>query len=118
MSIAHGPRQPVELGDHERVAVPARCQRLPQALTVGIAAREAVVDVDSVRLDTEGSQTVALRGEVLFVGGTPGVTDLQFRHAHKCFTYGPVTGHFTGRGIRDTRAGEPARSLVSCGSVR
>jgi hypothetical protein len=34
-----------------------------------------VVDVDTVDLDAEGKETVALSGEVLLIGGASGVPD-------------------------------------------
>lgn len=39
-----------------------------------------MIDVDAFGIDTEGGEAVALRGEVLFVGGDPGVADLEKSH--------------------------------------
>jgi hypothetical protein len=50
-------------------------------------AREAVVDVDALGLDAEGSEGVALGGEILGVGGDAGVTDLESGHAPKCVPF-------------------------------
>src|SRR5205085_9374285 len=41
---------------------------------------QAVIDVDPVGCDTERGEGVALRGEILFVGGDPGVADQQSAH--------------------------------------
>ena len=109
VGIADGPSQPIELGDHEGVTIPTRCQRLAQTVTVGVAAREPVIDVDPLGLDTKGSETIALRGEVLLVGGDSGIADLQRGHAHQCVTYGPVTGQFTGRVLSLIHISEPTR---------
>jgi hypothetical protein len=50
-------------------------------------AREAVVDVDALGLDAEGSEGVALGGEILGVGGDAGVTDLESGHSPKCVPF-------------------------------
>lgn len=42
----------------------------------------------------------------------------QLRHARECFTYGPVTGYFTGQGIRDIPPGVTSFLPVSGGGVR
>lgn len=59
-------------------------QRLPQALTVGVAAREPVIDVDALGIDAERRESVTLRGQVLLVGGDSGIADLQGGNAPQC----------------------------------
>jgi hypothetical protein len=73
-------REPVELGYDERVAGAARGQRLAQAGTIAIGAREPVVDVDTVGGDSERGERVPLGREVLLVGRNAGVPDLQSGH--------------------------------------
>jgi hypothetical protein len=46
-------REPVELGDHQRVTRAARCERLPQSRAIAVGAGEAVVDVNALGLDAE-----------------------------------------------------------------
>jgi hypothetical protein len=67
-------------------------------LPVTMGAGQPVVDVDPLGRDAERGQGVTLRGEVLLVGGDPGVADQQSAHGgcvplaslHRAF-------HFTGR---------------------
>lgn len=50
----------------------------PRARTIAafaVGARQAVVDMDTVGLDTETAQPVALSSEVLLIGGASGVPD-------------------------------------------
>jgi hypothetical protein len=73
-------------------------------------AREAVVDVYAVGFDAEGSQGVALGGEVLGVGGDAGVADQEFGHALKCVPFvGRSPAHITEPPLRHTH---PPRSAV------
>src|SRR5690606_38298587 len=51
-----------------------------QAGAFPVGARQAVVDVDAFGLDTEAEQGIALRGEVLLIGGASGVPDKQCAH--------------------------------------
>lgn len=54
---------------------------MPRAvLVVRGCCQSVVVDVDPDRGDAQCCQCFALDGEVLFVGGTPGVTDEKRRH--------------------------------------
>jgi hypothetical protein len=59
---------------------PAGGQGLAQAGPRPVGAADAVVDVDAVGLHTEGGEGLALGGEVLPVGGDPGVADLDGGH--------------------------------------
>jgi hypothetical protein len=70
----------VEFGDNEGVTVSAGCQCLAQSWSFAVAAGQSVVDVDPVWRDAQCCQALALDGEVLFVGGTPGLTDEKRRH--------------------------------------
>lgn len=67
--------QPVELGDDEGVPIPARGESFAQSGASAGGAGESLIDVDPFRGDAKGGKRVALRGEVLFVGGDPGVAD-------------------------------------------
>ena len=79
--------EPVELGDHERVAGAAGGERFAQAGPVAVGAGQAVVDVDALGGYAERLQAVALGGEVLRVGGDARVADQQPGHAAKCVPY-------------------------------
>jgi hypothetical protein len=74
-SVGQRPSKPVQLGDHQGVACSAGGKRLTQPGPVAVGAGEAVVDVDALGLDAEGSKAVTLGGEVLGVGGDAGVAD-------------------------------------------
>ena len=63
--------QPVELGDHEGVPVPARGEGFAQSGASAGGAGEPVIDVDPFRGDSQRAERVTLCGEVLFVGGDP-----------------------------------------------
>jgi hypothetical protein len=76
--------EPVELGDHERVAGAARGERLPQTRPVPVGAGEPVIDVDALELDAERLKAVALRGEVLRVSGDARVADQQSGQTVNC----------------------------------
>ena len=52
----------------------------PEVRAAPHGAGQAVIDVDPRRLDTERGQPFALRCEILFLGGHPGVPDQQSRH--------------------------------------
>jgi hypothetical protein len=60
-------RQPVELGDHQRVALSDGGQRLLQARPAAVAAGHPVIEVDPVVTDLQLAQRLALGGEVLLV---------------------------------------------------
>ncbi len=78
--VGQGAGEAVELGDDEGVAGAAGGERLAEPGPVAVGSGQAVVDVDSVIGDAEGVQAVALGGEVLSVGGDPGLADFQFGH--------------------------------------
>ena len=67
--VRQRPGEPVELGDHERVASTARGECLAQPGPGAVGAGQAMVDVDPVRLNPECGEGVTLGGEVLAVGG-------------------------------------------------
>jgi hypothetical protein len=69
--------EPVELCHDERVPGAACGERLVQSGAFAVGACQAVVDVDALRGDAERLQAVALRGELLLVGGDAGVADVQ-----------------------------------------
>jgi hypothetical protein len=72
--------QPVQLGHHKGVAVPARRERFPQSRAFPVGAGQAVVDVDAVGRDAQPDQTVSLSGEILLVSGTACIADEKRRH--------------------------------------
>ncbi len=73
--VGQGAGQPVQLGDHQRVASAAGGQCLAQTGPFPIGAGQAVVDVDALHVYAERGQSLALSGEVLFFGGYTGVSD-------------------------------------------
>jgi len=73
-------REPVEVGDDERVARAACREGLVQAGALAVGAGEAVVDVNALGLHAERLEPVALGGEVSLVGGDAGVADVQAGH--------------------------------------
>jgi hypothetical protein len=75
--IRQRPGQSVELGHHQGVPGSTCGQGLAEPGTFAVGAGQAVVDVDSFSLDAEAEQGVALRGEVLLIGGASGVPDKQ-----------------------------------------
>ena len=85
--VGQRPGEAVELGDDERVTGAAGGQRLAQPGPVAVRAGEAVVDVDPLGRHAERLQGVALRGEVLLVGGDARVADQQPGHTRKCVPY-------------------------------
>ena len=60
--------EPVEHGDHQRVALPARGERFAQPGALAAGAGETVVDIHAPGADAEVGQRVALGGQVLLVG--------------------------------------------------
>jgi hypothetical protein len=82
--VGDGAGEPVELGHDEGVAGPACARPSPPAAPVARRAGQAVVDVDPVRGDAEGGETVPLSGEVLRGGGDPRVADQQAGHSDEC----------------------------------
>ncbi len=82
-------REPVELGDDERVARAACGEGLVQAGALAVGAGEAVVDVDALGLHAERLEPVALGGEILLVGGDAGVADVQAGHRGGSMPYSP-----------------------------
>jgi hypothetical protein len=85
--VGQRPRQPIELGHHERVAGAARRQRLSETGPVAMRPGQAMIDVDALLLDAERLQGVALGGEVLRVGGDARVADLELGHTPKCVPF-------------------------------
>ncbi len=53
---------------------------LAKSGTLAVGAGQAVGNVDPVGLDTEAKQGVALRSQVLLIGGASGVPDKQCAH--------------------------------------
>ncbi len=77
---ANGPAGPVL--SPPRCLPPGRPPSLPAVRAVPIGAGQPVVDVDAGWGDTQSSQSVALGGEVLLIGGPAGVPDEKRRHEH------------------------------------
>jgi len=73
-------RQPVELGDDERVAGADGGEGLVEAGPGPVRAGQPVIDVDPLGGDTELFEGGLLGGEVLRVGGAAGVADQGHRH--------------------------------------
>lgn len=69
-SQSHGPERamPYYLPDAQY-----RDVRGYQPGTVAVGPGEATVDIDPLRCDAEGEECLPLRGEILLVGGHPGV---------------------------------------------
>jgi hypothetical protein len=59
------PGQPVQLGDHQRVAGAARGEGESQSGPIPVGGGQAVVDVYAVVTDTERPEGVSLRGQIL-----------------------------------------------------
>jgi hypothetical protein len=72
--------EPVELGHHQGVTLPAGRERLAQTGALAVGARQPVIDVDALGADSKPRQGIALGGQVLLVGGHAGVADEQRRH--------------------------------------
>ena len=95
--------KPVEFGNHEGVAVPARGEGFSKTGSCSVGAGESVVGVDQVRSNAEVLQGVSLGGEVLFVRGYARVSDQKFIHTQKRCSFAdrevknnPVSGPFQG----------------------
>jgi len=73
--VREGPGQPIELGDHERVALSTSSQGLTQARPFTVGASESVVNANPIWGHSEHGQAVALGSEVLLIGGYAGVSD-------------------------------------------
>ena len=69
LGISKGARQPVELGNGQRVTAPARSQSLSEAGSCAVRAGQAVVGVDEAWSDAEAFEGILLSGQVLFVCG-------------------------------------------------
>jgi len=78
--IGNRPRQPVELGNDERVACADRGERLVETGPRTVRAGQAVVGVDPVGGNAELFEGGPLGGEVLLVGRAAGVADQGRRH--------------------------------------
>jgi hypothetical protein len=91
-----GAGEPIQLGHHERVAGPARGQRLTEPGPGPAGPGKAVVDVDAVRLHAERGKCVALGGEVLGVGGATRVPDEHAGHRMTVAVELPSPGIFAG----------------------
>jgi hypothetical protein len=72
--------EPVEFGDDQCVALAAGGQGLAQPGAVTVSTGQAVVDVGALGPDARRRQRLALRGQVLLVGGYAGIADQQRRH--------------------------------------
>jgi hypothetical protein len=68
--VGEGTGEPVEFGDDEGVALPARGQGFTQPGSGTVGAGEPVVD-ENLLTAAEGAERVLLGGEVLFAGGNP-----------------------------------------------
>jgi hypothetical protein len=73
--LGHGPGEPVEFGADEGVSVADGSEGLVQAGPVAVAASEPVIEVDPVWRYAQLGELLPLGGEVLAVGGAPGVAD-------------------------------------------
>ena len=82
--VRQGAGEPVEFGDDEGVAGPDGGEGFAESGPFLVSAGQSVVDVDPVFGDAEGGEAVALRGQVLFVGGDPGVADDVRSHGCNC----------------------------------
>jgi hypothetical protein len=78
--VGDRPGEPIKLGHHQGVTGPARSEGFAKARASPVGSGQAMVDVDPFRCDTECGKGVALGGEVLGVGGDPGVADHQYVH--------------------------------------
>jgi hypothetical protein len=78
--IDGGVGEPVELGDEDDVARPARLDRFLQSGSDPVAAGAAVIDADPFGPDVGGDQRSTLRGEVLRDVGYAGVPDGLISH--------------------------------------
>ena len=100
-SVGHRARQTIELGHHQRVAGPARRQRLTQPRPITPSTGQPMIDIDPSRRDAERRERVALRGQVLRVGRDARVTNQDPAHARSVPHRAPSPGTF-GRVLRDT----------------
>ena len=57
--------QAIEFAYDQHVAFAYRCEGLTQPGTVPVGAGEPMIDIDTLGLDSQASQGVDLRGEVL-----------------------------------------------------
>jgi hypothetical protein len=80
----------------------AGATRLAQSRSFPIGAGQPVVDVDAVYRHTERCEAVSLGGEVLSVGGDPGVADLESAHQDSVPVIPPSPAHITEPVLRDT----------------
>jgi len=67
--VSKGTRQPVELGNDQRVTAAARGESLSKAGACTVGAGQAVICVDQGWPDSEPFKGVLLSGQVLFVCG-------------------------------------------------
>jgi hypothetical protein len=116
--IRDGAGEPVEFGDHEGVARPAGGEGLAQAGALSVGAADAVVDVDAVRLDAQRGEGLPLGGEVLPVGGDPGVADLDRGHGGSITGCPTFIGHLRGRAVRERFRACSSRSYGGVGRSR
>lgn len=76
--------KPVEFGDDEGVAGPDGGEGFSESGPLLFSAGQSVVDVDPVLKSAEAGESVALRGQVLFVGAYPSVADDVRSHECNC----------------------------------
>src|SRR5450755_2070521 len=88
--------QTIELSHHQRVAGATRRHRLPQPRPIAPSAGPPMIDIDPGRRDAERREPVALRGQVLRVGGDACVTDQDPAHARSVPYMAPSPGRSSG----------------------
>jgi hypothetical protein len=74
--VGYGSREPVELGDSERVAFAGSGQGLVEARSGATRPGEPLVEIDPVGGDAERGELLPLCGEVLPDGAAPRVTNV------------------------------------------
>lgn len=78
VGIPDGTGKTVKFRDDEGIPRPARGQGFAESGSVFVCASKAVVNIDSFRLNAEGSQGITLGSEVLRLGGHARVADQYY----------------------------------------